>query len=135
MDSILKQLIEIKKELDNPFPYRDTDKIQEDFRTEFFNLSDDEDCLTGDFNTYCMNIAGTLSYVLAGKTNNIPQGQIEMLQKSLISLNNISFLKTKLKPITNSSRSIKTLNKQEDCYYICCLNKHFLLNYHENKLL
>ena len=82
MDSILKQLIEIKKELDNPFPYRDTDKIQEDFRTEFFNLSDDEDCLTGDFNTYCMNIAGTLSYVLAGKTNKIPQGQIEMLQKS-----------------------------------------------------
>lgn len=29
-----------------------------------------------------MNIAGTLSYVSAGKTNRIPQGQIEMLQKS-----------------------------------------------------
>lgn len=82
MDSILKQLIEIKKELDNPFLYRDTDKIQEDFPTEFLNLTDNENCLTGDFNNYCMNIAGTLSYVLAGETNNIPQGQIEMLQKS-----------------------------------------------------
>ncbi|MEY2196890.1 YxiJ family protein [Neobacillus sp. BF23-41] len=82
MDNILKQLTEIKNELDNPFPYRDTDKIQEDFRSEFLDLSDEEDCLTGDFNTYCMNIAGTLSYVLAGKTINIPQGQIVMLQKS-----------------------------------------------------
>lgn len=82
MDNILKQLNEIKNELDKPFPYRDTDKIQEDFRTEFLSLSDEEDFLTGDFNTYCMNIAGTLSYVLAGKTNKIPQGQIEMLKKS-----------------------------------------------------
>lgn len=38
MDSILKQLIEIKKELDNPFPYRDTYKIQEDFRAEFLKF-------------------------------------------------------------------------------------------------
>jgi hypothetical protein len=82
MNNILKQLTEIKNDLDKPFPYRDTDKIQEDFRTEFLNLSDEEDCLTGDFNAYCNNIAGTLSYVLAGKTNKIPQGQIEMLQKS-----------------------------------------------------
>lgn len=82
MDNILKQLNEIKNELDKPFPYRDTDKIQEDFRTEFLSLSDEENCLTSDFNTYCMNIAGTLSYVLIDKTNKIPQGQIEMLHKS-----------------------------------------------------
>jgi hypothetical protein len=82
MDNILKQLTEIKNELDKPFPYRDTDKIQDDFQTEFIKLSDEEDCLMGDFNTYCMNITGTLSYVLADKTNKIPKGQIEMLQKS-----------------------------------------------------
>jgi hypothetical protein len=82
MDNILKQLTEIKNELDKPFPYRDTDKIQDDFQREFLNLSDEEDFLVGDFNTYCMNIAGTLSYVLAGRANKIPQGQIEMLQKS-----------------------------------------------------
>lgn len=45
-------------------------------------MSDEEEKLAGDFNTYCMNIAGTLSYVLAGKINKIPQGQIEMLERS-----------------------------------------------------
>ncbi|MEH7610643.1 YxiJ family protein, partial [Gottfriedia acidiceleris] len=82
MEDILKQLNVIKYKLDNPFPYRDTDKIQDDFRKEFLNLSEDDDCLTGDFNTYCMNIAGTLSYVLSGNTNKIPKYQIEFLHKS-----------------------------------------------------
>ena len=82
MESIIKQLIELKEKLEKPFPYQDTDKIQEDFRAEFSELADEENCLTGDFNSYCMNIAGTLSYVLAGKTNNIPNWQIEMLQYS-----------------------------------------------------
>lgn len=35
MDSSLKQLAEINNELDKPFPYRGTDKIQDDFQTEF----------------------------------------------------------------------------------------------------
>lgn len=82
MENIINQLTDLKNKLDKPFPYRDTDKIQEDFRTEFFNLSEEDDCLTGDFNTYCMNISGTLSYVLAGKTNKIPKSQIELLQIS-----------------------------------------------------
>jgi hypothetical protein len=82
MENILRKLTDIKNELDKPFPYMDTDKIQEDFRSDFFNLSDEEDCLTGDFNTYCMNIAGTLSYVLAGNSSKIPQRQIEILQYS-----------------------------------------------------
>jgi hypothetical protein len=51
MDNIIKQLTDIKNKLDKPFPYKDTDRIQEDFRVEFLNLSEEEDCLTGDFNT------------------------------------------------------------------------------------
>lgn len=82
MDNILKQLSDINKELNKPFPYKDTDKLQEDFVTEFSNLSDEENSLTGDFNNYCMNIAGTLTYVLSGKTKKIPQNQIDILQKS-----------------------------------------------------
>ena len=35
-----------------------------------------------DFRYYCVNISGTLSYVLADMTNQIPQGQIDMLYKS-----------------------------------------------------
>lgn len=34
---------------------------------DFLELSDDENSLTADFNIYCMNIAGTLSYVVRGK--------------------------------------------------------------------
>jgi hypothetical protein len=45
-------------------------------------LTDDKNSLVGDFNTYCMNIAGTLSYVLANKTAEIPQNQIEKLHLS-----------------------------------------------------
>ncbi|ALC89150.1 hypothetical protein AM500_04605 [Bacillus sp. FJAT-18017] len=72
----------MNNELGNPFPYSDIYKVLEDFKNEFLSLSEDEDFLIGDFNTYCMNIAGTLSYVLGGKINKIPQGQIEMLKES-----------------------------------------------------
>lgn len=83
MNVILKQLTEI--ELRHPFPTRDINKICEDFRIEFLNLSDELDNevdFYDDFRYYCMNIAGTLSYVLDDMTNQIPQGQIEMLYKS-----------------------------------------------------
>ncbi|KRE21305.1 YxiJ family protein [Paenibacillus sp. Soil522] len=80
MDNVIRKLTSI--ELDSPFPYRDTDKIQVDFRSDFMKLTDDKNFLTGDFNTFCMNIAGTLSYVLAGRTGDIPQRQIEKLQLS-----------------------------------------------------
>lgn len=86
MDEIIRKLIDIKNELYDPFPYKDTDKIQEDFRKQLLNLSDDENSLTGDFNTYCMNISGSLSYVLAGNTNTIPKNQIEFLRKSFFDL-------------------------------------------------
>ncbi|WP_413016696.1 YxiJ family protein [Peribacillus phoenicis] len=33
-----------------------------------------------------MNIAGTLSYILVGKLNEIPQGQIEMIHLSFFDL-------------------------------------------------
>ena len=39
MNAILKQLTEIEAELKKPFPTRDINKICEDFRTEFLNLS------------------------------------------------------------------------------------------------
>lgn len=80
VDNVIQKLTSI--ELDNPFPYKDTDKIQVDFRSDFMKLTDDKNSLVGDFNTYCMNIAGTLSYILAGKTAEIPQRQIEKLQLS-----------------------------------------------------
>ncbi|MBP3953118.1 YxiJ family protein [Bacillus suaedae] len=82
MDNIINQLTEIKNDLSKPFPYSDIDKIQEDFSADFLKLLEDEDFLTGDFNTYCMNIAGTLSYVLARNTSQIPKCQISDLEMS-----------------------------------------------------
>ena len=81
MNAILKQLTEIEAELKKPFPTRDINKICEDFRIEFLNLSDEVDFYE-DFRYYCANIAGTLSYVLEDKTNQIPQHQIDMLYKT-----------------------------------------------------
>ena len=43
MDDILKQLAEIKTELEKPFPTRNINKICEDFRTEFLNLFDEDE--------------------------------------------------------------------------------------------
>ncbi|EOR24611.1 MULTISPECIES: YxiJ family protein [Bacillaceae] len=82
LNDIERQLVLINEKLQKPFPYRDTDKIQEDYSNAFSKLSDDDNWLTADFNTYCMNIAGSLSYVLIGKSNKIPKGQIEMLRFS-----------------------------------------------------
>ncbi|MGZ4160370.1 MAG: YxiJ family protein, partial [Neobacillus sp.] len=56
----------------------DTDRIEEDFMNE---ISED-DILTADLNNYWMNIAGSLSYVLKGRADRIPQGQIDRLHLS-----------------------------------------------------
>ncbi|MGE6753696.1 YxiJ family protein [Rossellomorea sp. NPDC071047] len=86
MNNRINILTEMKVELEKPFPYKDIKKIQDDFQREFISLSDNENSLTGDFNSYCMNIAGTLSYVLAGNTKEIPKGQIDLLRKSFFDL-------------------------------------------------
>ncbi len=86
MDGIIKQLIELERKLHNPSPYRDMVTIQEDFRAEFLKLSQEEDFLNADFAEYCLNIAGTLDYVLKGKSNEIPKRQIEVLQVSFFDL-------------------------------------------------
>jgi len=101
MDDILKQLADIKTELAKPFPTRDINKICEDFRTEFLNLSDEfephEVDFYEDFRYYCVNIAGTLSYVLEDMTNQIPQGQIDMLYKSFFEYyNQYEFLEDRI---------------------------------------
>jgi hypothetical protein len=86
MNNMIKILTEMKVELEKTFPYKDIQKIQDDFQREFISLSDNENSLTGDFNSYSMNIDGTLSYVLAGNTEEIPKGQIDLLQKSFFDL-------------------------------------------------
>lgn len=108
MNDILKQLTEMEAELRKPFPTRDINKICEDFRIEFLNLSNEfgpyEVDFYEDFRRYCSNVAGTLGYVLDDKTNQIPQGQIEMLYKSFFEdYNQSEFLGMNLKFIQQNS--------------------------------
>ncbi len=101
MNDILKQLTSMKAELQKPFPSSDINKICADFRTKFLNLSDElepyEVDFYEDFRYYCVNIAGTLSYVLGDMTNQIPQGQIDMLYKSFFEhYNQYEFLEVQI---------------------------------------
>ena len=95
MNDILKQLTEIDPELRKPFPTNDINKITEDFRTEFMKLPNEVD-FYDDFHFYCMNIAGTLSYVLSDRINQIPQGQIDMLFQSFFEHYQYEFLEDQI---------------------------------------
>ena len=75
-EHIFKELQAIKESLYTPFPYSDIYKINHDFIEEI----NPDDILTADLNTYWMNIVGSLSYVLRGKSKAIPQRQIDWLQ-------------------------------------------------------
>ena len=72
MDTIFQQLTVIEPELKKPVPTRDIHKIEKDFSMEFLNLPGDVDFYE-DFRYYCVNIAGTLSYLLMEAADDIPQ--------------------------------------------------------------
>lgn len=99
-------------QLDNPFPYRDTDKIQDDFYSDFLKLTNDENFLTCDFNTYCMNVAGTLSYVLTGKEKEIPQRQIDLLQMTFFEwFPQYKFIEEKISDYAEFSKEFKSFEE------------------------
>lgn len=73
---LLNDLKQIEVELYHPFPHDDVDKIKNKFNEKFR----EDDILTADLDSYWANIAGSLSYVLKGKTKKIPQNQINELK-------------------------------------------------------
>ncbi|MGG3197677.1 MULTISPECIES: YxiJ-like family protein [Priestia] len=74
--NILDELKQLNNELYHPFPHEDIRKIQDKFSEKLH----EDDLLTADFNSYWTNIAGSLSYMLKGKTKKIPQNQIDELK-------------------------------------------------------
>jgi len=112
MENILKQLTEIQSELKKPFPSKDMEKIKHDFHAQLLILSDEENELKFDFNDYCMNIAGTLSYVLTDDITNIPENQIEMLHKSFFDyFNQYSFFEDKIEAYNDFFQEYKTFEQ------------------------
>ncbi|XIH76022.1 hypothetical protein C1N57_26685 (plasmid) [Priestia aryabhattai] len=74
--TILDELKKLNDDLYHPFPHEDICKIQDKFSVKLH----EDDLLTADFNSYWMNIAGSLSYMLKGKTKKIPRNQIDELK-------------------------------------------------------
>ncbi|MEH7590079.1 YxiJ family protein [Priestia megaterium] len=74
--TILDELKQLNNDLYHPFPHEDIRKTQDKFSEKLH----EDDLLTADFNSYWMNIAGSLSYMLKGKTKKIPQNQIDELK-------------------------------------------------------
>mgnify|MGYP005607208143 FL=1 len=133
MNDILKQLTGMKAELRKPFPTEDIKKIGEDFRTEFLNLSDElepyEVDFFEDFRYYCVNIAGTLSYVLGDMTNQIPQGQIDMLYKSFFEYyNQYEFLEDQIANYNYFFQEYKTFEQARKWLLQLLSNNYFPLN-------
>ncbi|MFJ5766820.1 YxiJ family protein [Lysinibacillus sp. NPDC093210] len=129
MNTILKQLTEIEDELRKPFPTEEIKKISEDFRTEFLNLSDEDEVdFYEDFRFYCSNIAGTLSYVLKGKTNQIPEGQIDMLYKSFFEYyNQYEFLEDRIANYNHFFQECKIHEQARKLLLQLLSNNHFPL--------
>ncbi|MGG0419591.1 YxiJ family protein [Priestia aryabhattai] len=72
----MDKLKKLNNDLHHPFPHEDIGNIQDKFSEKLHK----DDLLTADFNSYWMNIAGSLSYMLKGKTKKIPQHQIDELK-------------------------------------------------------
>lgn len=80
----LSHISDMKKFMENPFPYEGTSKIKHDFAGDFGLLEDES--LNADFNDYCTAIAGTMSYILKGNVNKIPDRQKELLKKDFFEM-------------------------------------------------
>ncbi|MGP0690242.1 YxiJ family protein [Priestia aryabhattai] len=74
--TIFDELEKLNDDLYHPFPHKGICKIQDKFSEKLH----EDDLLTADFNSYWMNIAGSLSYILKGKMKKIPQNQIDELK-------------------------------------------------------
>lgn len=73
--NLINDLKQLEDELYHPFPHDEVDKMKNEFNEKFR----EDDVLTADLDSYWANIAGSLSYVLKGKTKKIPQHQINEL--------------------------------------------------------
>ncbi|MFJ7700440.1 YxiJ family protein [Lysinibacillus fusiformis] len=125
MDNIIKQLAELENELKKPFPTRDINRICEDYRTDFLNLSVDVDFYE-DFRYYCVNISGTLSYVLGDVINQIPEGQIDMLYKSFFEYyNQYEFLEGQIANYHHFFQEYKTHEQTRKLLLQLLSNNHY----------
>jgi len=106
--TILDELKKLNNDLYHPFPYADIRKIQDKFSEQLH----EDDLLTADFNSYWMNIAGSLSYMLKGKTKKVPQNQIDELKLTFFEVfPQYSFLEKEISTYSNLHEEYKIYEK------------------------
>ena len=106
--TILDELKKLNNDLYHPFPHQDIRKIQDKFSEQLH----EDDLLTADFDSYWMNIAGSLSYMLKGKTKKTPQNQIDELKLTFSKFFlNILFWKKKSLPIQIWMKNIRFMRE------------------------
>lgn len=97
---ILENLNKIKKSFNNPFPYSDTEKIQKDFKEQFNKIN--EFSFNADFNQFCMQIAGVLSYLSNGNEKDISKKQLDQLNNNFFeTFSRYNFLQEEIKNYPN----------------------------------
>ncbi|GGI13940.1 YxiJ family protein [Gottfriedia solisilvae] len=80
---IMNEILILGKKLNNPFPYRDAQKLYNYFYDYFL----EDDTLNFDLSSYWMTINASFYYIVKGKTK-------EIYQKNLFELLNKSFFDT-----------------------------------------
>lgn len=109
--TILYELQKLNNDLYHPFPQEDICKIQDKFSVKL----NEDDLLTADFNSYWMNIAGSLSYILKGKTKKIPQNQIDELRLTFFEVfPQYSLLEKEISTYTNLYEEYKIYEKTRE---------------------
>ncbi|WP_002147602.1 YxiJ-like family protein [Bacillus cereus] len=90
---IFNELQKMHSPLYKPFPYRDTRKLQQDYKNTFT----EDDCINADLNYYWMHTAGTLIRVLNKNEKKISFQRIKWLRKSFFEwFPQYLFLETKI---------------------------------------
>lgn len=109
--TILDELKKLNNDLYHPFPHEDICKVQDKFSGKLH----EDDLLTADFNSYWMNIAGSLSYMLRGKTKKIPQNQIDELKLTFFEVfPQYSFLEKEISTYKNLYEEYKMYEKTRE---------------------
>ncbi|WP_019413166.1 YxiJ family protein [Paenisporosarcina sp. TG20] len=104
-------------ELMNEFPNEDIEKIEKDFE----DIISEVDWLVGDFNEFCMLIAGSSSYVLGNKK--IPNNHRQVLYKNFYSLYpKYSILKDSISNYPHFYKELESFEKARELLLVIIQN-------------
>jgi hypothetical protein len=81
IDALRQELVSLRQKVTAlSHPYQDIRRMMEDrvLAPFFVELGDDND-LNADFSAYCASVAGTASYIIHGKAQEIPRRQVEWI--------------------------------------------------------